>query len=88
MGVHETKTFKSGNSEAVRIPKELAFGLDVPVTLERTGDSVVIRPVAVEDPEEVRRQLDQFLADMDAIGRPGVVQKREPFEFPDRPGLY
>ncbi|WP_141243842.1 antitoxin [Sphingomonas lenta] len=87
MGVHETKTFKSGNSEAVRLPKEFAFGPGTPVRLERDGDAVVIRPVPVEDPEEARRTLKRLIADLNAIGRPGVVQKREPIEFPNRPGL-
>ncbi|NMF86780.1 AbrB/MazE/SpoVT family DNA-binding domain-containing protein [Nodosilinea sp. P-1105] len=37
---------KSGNSQAVRIPKELQFGrLDVEYEIERQGDSLIIRPV-------------------------------------------
>ncbi len=42
----KTRLFKSGNSLAVRIPKELHF--DAPaddVEIERQGDSLVIRPV-------------------------------------------
>lgn len=88
MGVHETRTFKSGNSEAVRLPKELAFGPGTPVTIERTGDTLTIRPSSEEDPDEARRRMARLLADLRAIGRPGELQEREPIEFPDRPGLY
>ena len=41
-----TRLFKSGNSLAVRIPKELRF--DAPaddVEIERVGDTLVLRPV-------------------------------------------
>lgn len=86
MGVHETKTFKSGDGEAVRLPKELAFGPGTPVTVERTGDTLTIR--AVSDPEREKAELAQLLDDLAAIGAPSDgVQKREPFEWIDRPGL-
>lgn len=40
-----TRVFKSGNSMAVCIPKELAFAADVQdVEIERVGDSLVVRP--------------------------------------------
>jgi antitoxin VapB len=44
-----TRVFKSGNSLAVRIPKELAFvdgAQDVEV--ERVGNTLVLRPVVTE----------------------------------------
>jgi len=41
-----TRLFKSGNSLAVRIPKELHFDAPVEeVEIERAGDSLVVRPV-------------------------------------------
>jgi antitoxin VapB len=40
-----TRIFKSGNSLAVRIPKELEFGEAAQeVDIERKGDGLVIRP--------------------------------------------
>lgn len=40
-----TRIFKSGNSLAVRIPKELDFGAPAQeVEIERKGDCLVIRP--------------------------------------------
>lgn len=50
MGAIETKTFKSGNSVAVRLPKELGFEADIRVTVERDGNGVSIQPVI--DPSE------------------------------------
>ncbi|CAN5435167.1 antitoxin [soil metagenome] len=41
-----TRMFKSGNSIAVRIPKELAFDdMAQDVEIERKGDALLIRPV-------------------------------------------
>jgi antitoxin VapB len=42
-----TRVFKSGNSLAVRIPKELAIvDASQDVEIERVGDTLVVRPVA------------------------------------------
>ena len=38
-----TKTFKSGNSVAVRLPKELGFEAGVDVEVEHQGNGVMIR---------------------------------------------
>lgn len=40
-----TKLFKNGNSQAVRIPAELAYSnWDVELVIERKGDELRIRP--------------------------------------------
>ena len=40
-----TKLFKNGNSQAVRIPAELAYTTwDIDLVIERRGDELVIRP--------------------------------------------
>jgi len=40
-----TKVFKNGNSQAVRIPAELAYGrMDMDLEIERIGDELRIRP--------------------------------------------
>lgn len=42
-----TRVFKSGNSLAMRIPKELGFVDDAQdVEVERVGNTLVVRPVA------------------------------------------
>ena len=81
-----TRTFKSGNSVAVRLPKGFAIPVGAELEMNKSGDTVTIR--VTRDREEVRRQLRKLTADLEAIGAPpGGVQKRDPFEFPDRPGL-
>ncbi|MGZ8285550.1 MAG: hypothetical protein ACXW27_14605 [Allosphingosinicella sp.] len=86
MGMPETRTFKSGNSEAVRLPQGIGFGVGVAVRVERDGDRVVIFPA--RNPEEEKARLLALLADLEAIGSPpDGVQEREPFEFPERPRL-
>jgi antitoxin VapB len=82
MGAIETKTFKSGNSVAVRLPKELGFTADMPVTIERNGTTLTIRPV--EDPAAGKRKLDRMIAALRALGPVGEIGEREPIDFPDR----
>lgn len=85
MGAHETKTFKSGNSVALRLPKSLAIGPDERMLIEQNGDVLTVR--RVKDPAEEKRKLAELIAALNAIGRPGEIQKRERIEFPDRAGL-
>ncbi|TAN47250.1 MAG: AbrB/MazE/SpoVT family DNA-binding domain-containing protein [Methylococcaceae bacterium] len=41
----QTRLFKSGNSQAVRIPKELCFAAGMQdVDIERQGEALIIRP--------------------------------------------
>jgi antitoxin VapB len=42
----KTKTFKSGNSEAVRLPAEIAYGLGTELEVTRNGDIVTLRPAS------------------------------------------
>lgn len=79
MDAHRTKTFKSGNSEAVRLPREIGFGPGTEVEVRREGEVVTIRR---------KRMTNQELAAMlERMPKPGSIQERDPIEFPDRPGL-
>ena len=43
--MHTTKAFKNGNSQAVRIPAELAYErTDIDLEIERVGTELRIRP--------------------------------------------
>jgi len=43
--VAKTKLFKNGNSQAVRIPAELAYrSWDIDLIIERSGDELRMRP--------------------------------------------
>ncbi|OGO90878.1 MAG: virulence factor [Coxiella sp. RIFCSPHIGHO2_12_FULL_42_15] len=44
--MRKTKVFKSGNSQAVRLPKELQFDVDE-VEIFKRGDEVVIRKIPI-----------------------------------------
>lgn len=77
MGIYETKTFRSGNSEAVRIPKDIAFGEGVEVVIERVGDGVVIRRKRKQDLKAMVQRLRE-------LGAPDVPMVREEIEVPDR----
>ena len=81
-----SRTFKSGNSEAVRLPKGLGFGVGTEVLIERRGDELVLR--AAKDPAEEKAKLRRLIDKLNEIGPVGEIEKREPIEFPDRPGLY
>lgn len=80
-----TKTFKSGNSVAVRLPKGFAIPAGVEVEMSKTGNSVTIRLAA--DPAAEKERLLKMLDDLEALPKPPRVEKREPILFPDRRGL-
>jgi antitoxin VapB len=81
-----TRTFKSGNSVAVRLPKGFAIAADTEVEMDKSGDTVTLR--VTHKPEDARRRMRQLLADLEAIGRPADgVQARPEFEAPERKGL-
>jgi len=65
-----TRIFKSGNSLAVRIPKELAFAEALQeVEIERVGDTLVVRPVTQETIGDLMPILAAFPRDFMAEGR-------------------
>lgn len=81
-----TRTFKSGNSVAVRLPKGFAIPDGADVELDKKGDVVTIR--LARNPAEVRDRMQKLLEDLDAIGEIGEIEKRQPIQFPERSNLY
>lgn len=80
MRIAHSKTFRSGNSEAVRLPKGFGFGIGVDVEIVREDDRVVIQPR--------RAFTGKDLVDaLNALPLPKTPLKREPILFPKRPGL-
>src|SRR5436305_778444 len=71
------KVFQSGNSQAVRLPKEFRFpaGVDE-VTIHRQGDRIILEPLEREEwPEDFWKAFDGMSPDFE---RPRQVrQKRE-----------
>ncbi|MES2675075.1 MAG: type II toxin-antitoxin system VapB family antitoxin [Pseudomonadota bacterium] len=64
-----TKLFKNGNSQAVRIPANLAFPrTDIELEIERVGQEIRIRP-ARRSLAKVLDKFAQFSPDVMAAGR-------------------
>ena len=74
----QTKLFKNGNSQAVRIPAELAYSAwDMELVIEREGDELRIRP-AQRRMGDVLATLARFSPDFMAQGRAqGAEDERE-----------
>lgn len=72
-----TRVFKSGNSQAVRIPAEIAYAdMDVELEITRLGDVITIFPA--------RRSLKDAVAALRSLPKPETVERREPIEVPVR----
>jgi antitoxin VapB len=64
-----TKLFRNGNSQAVRIPAELAYStMDLDLVIEREGDELRIRP-AQRRMGDVLGKLAKFSPDFMVAGR-------------------
>jgi antitoxin VapB len=69
VGMAITRVFRNGNSQAVRIPAELAFDRsDLDVEIERVGDELHIRPVG-RSLSGVMAKFGRFSADFMTCGR-------------------
>lgn len=72
-----TRVFKSGNSQAVRIPAEFAYpDMNVDLEITRLGDVVTIFPA--------RESLQDAVAALRRLPKPPSVEKREPIDVPLR----
>jgi antitoxin VapB len=80
MKIAHSKTFRSGNSDAIRLPKEVSIGADVEVEIIRTGDVLTIRPKSRLTPKELAELLE-------SMPKPKQVEKRQAILFPKRKGL-
>jgi antitoxin VapB len=71
-----TRVFKSGNSLAVRIPKELAIvEASQDVEIEKIGDTLVLRPVVKRKLTGLAEAFSMFTPDFMAEGREFHEQK-------------
>ena len=79
-----TKTFKSGNSVAVRLPKGFAIPAGVELELAKVGDRVTMQ--LTTDPAAAKRRWLDALDALARLPKPDRIEQRTPIEFPDRPG--
>lgn len=72
-----TRAFKSGNSQAVRIPAEFAYAdMDIDLEITRLGEVITIFPA--------RKGLTDAVAALRRMPKPPAVEKREPIDIPVR----
>lgn len=73
------KTFKSGNSAAVRLPKSFGVGIGVELDLVRTGEVIVIT--------RKRPSIGDMLRELEALPSPGEIEVRDSDVVPYRRGI-
>jgi antitoxin VapB len=79
----DSKTFKSGNSEALRLPKEVAFGPGVEVRIRKIGDILEVSPKVKR-----KKTMAELAARLLELGPPpGPRVGRQKIIFPKRAGL-
>lgn len=77
--IARSRTFRSGNSQAIRLPRDVAFGDDVELVIVRTGDVMTIYPAGTTIPE--------MLAQLRTLPAPTEIEQRDDAILPERPGL-
>lgn len=78
MPIVSSRTFKSGNSEAVRLPRDVAFGPDVEVTIVRSGEVLTIFPK--------RPRVGDLVARLAALPKPPTIETQDRTTIPERRG--
>ena len=72
-----TRAFKSGNSQAIRVPAELAYAdTDIDLEITRLGDVITIFPA--------RSSMSDVVAALRRMPKPRRVEKRRPIDMPLR----
>lgn len=74
-----TKATCDDDGEVILLPPEMGFGIDVELTLVRTGDALTITPKRVSP-----RELVQRLREMPGSS---TIEVRDEIEIPDRDGM-
>ena len=70
--IQTTRVFISGNSQAVRLPKEFQFA-EQEVKIQRVGNAIILFPVR-DRWETLRNSLEQFTEDFMVDGRKQPIQ--------------
>ncbi len=73
------RTFRSGNSEAIRLPRSVAFGENVELVIVRAGEVMTIYPAGMS--------LAEMIARLRSLPRPPAIEARDTDDIPERPGL-
>jgi antitoxin VapB len=76
MTTTRSKTFRSGNSEAVRLPRDVAYGEDVELVIVRAGDVLTMYPAKLT--------VQEMIARLRSLPKPPHVEQRDVEEIPER----
>jgi len=79
MAIVRTRTVRRGNSEVLRLPREVAFGEGVELVIVRSGDVMTIYPARLTVPAMIDR--------LRSLPAPRSIEKRDVESAPDRLGL-
>jgi len=79
MTITVSRTFKSGNSEAVRLPKGVAYGAEIEVMIVRSGDVLTVYPA--------RPPVSELVARLAALEKPPTIEARDDDPLPEPEGL-
>ena len=79
MTVARTLTFRSGNAEAIRLPKDVALERTLNSSSFGRGDVLTVYPAATSIPEMIAR--------LEALPVPPSIEDRDDEELPERAGL-
>lgn len=79
---HVAKVFRSGNSQAVRLPKDFRFEVEE-VEVSREGDAVILRP----KPDATRPWASLHAAVHRGFSADFMGEGREQPDAQERPGL-
>jgi len=79
MTIARSRTIRSGNSEAVRLPKDVAFGDDVELVCVRSGGVITMYPEGMTIPAMLQR--------LQALPRFRAIEHRDDEPLPERAGL-
>jgi antitoxin VapB len=79
MATVTSKVFRSGNSAALRLPREVAFDSDTEVVIVRSGDILTVYPA--------RPSIQAMLDELAGLPKLADVEIRDVETIPERPGL-
>ena len=79
MAKARTRTFRNGNSEAIRLPRDVSYGENVELTIVRSGDVMTVYPAAPS--------ISDMIARLRQMPAPPSIEDRDDEELADRLGL-
>ena len=74
-----SRTFRSGNSEAIRLPRDVAFGEGVELVIVRSGDVMTIYPA--------QRSVPDMMTRLRELPAPPRIETRDVSDLGERDGL-